>query len=62
VKESACGIGMAGAGGGGFMYILAKDLKSAQKIKEKLHKISLKSGSKLYNGDFNLNGMEVQFS
>ena len=59
VKEFACGIGMAGAGGGGFMYILAKDLGSAQKIKERLYQISLKSDSKLYDGDFNLDGMEV---
>jgi len=61
VKEFASGIGMAGAGGGGFMYILAKDLESAQKIREKLYQISLKSDSKLYNGDFNLDGMEVRY-
>lgn len=60
VKEMASGIGLAGAGGGGFMYILAKDHESTQKIREKLYKTALKSDSKLYNWDFNFDGMEIQ--
>ena len=61
VKKFTCGVGMAGAGGGGFMYILAKNRESVQKIREKLYQISQKSDSRLYNGDFNLDGMEVRY-
>jgi len=62
VKDFASGIIMAGAGGGGFLYILAKDHKSAQKVRERLGGISMKDSSGIYDVTFNLNGMEVHYA
>jgi fucokinase len=61
IKEYSCGITLGGAGGGGFMYILAKDGNATKIIKEQLHQLSQRNSSKLYNGSFNLDGMKVLY-
>jgi galactokinase/mevalonate kinase-like predicted kinase len=52
-------VSLCGAGGGGFMYILAKDKKSVLKIKAALEKNPPTKYSRFYKFDFDSRGLEL---
>ncbi len=52
-------VSLCGAGGGGFVYILAKDKKSVLKIKAALEKNPPTKYSRFYKFDFDFRGLEL---
>ena len=61
IRSSASAVTLAGAGGGGFMYILAKTPQKAREIRSFLEKNPPSPASKFYDFDIDARGMAIEF-
>jgi fucokinase len=60
IKPHAAALSLAGAGGGGFMYILAKSGAAAKKIRAELEKDPPSKYSKFYSFDIDMDGLRIE--
>lgn len=61
IRPLVSAVTLAGAGGGGFMYILAKSAKNARQIRDFLEKNPPSPASKFYDFDLDARGMALEF-
>ena len=61
IRPSVSAVTLAGAGGGGFMYILAKTPRKAKEIRTFLEKNPPSPASKFYDFDIDAHGMVLEF-
>jgi fucokinase len=60
IKPFTSAVSLAGAGGGGFMYILAKSSADAKKIRAVLEKNPPSRYSKFYSFDIDPDGLVIE--
>ena len=61
IRPNISAVSLTGAGGGGFMYILAKSAKDAVKVRKFLEKNPPSKHSKFYDFDIDLRGIALDF-
>ncbi|KAL4234744.1 hypothetical protein ACF0H5_006386 [Mactra antiquata] len=59
VRPHSLGICMAGAGGGGFMYVLAKDHENQKNIKNLISSLETSDGTKVYDACIDMEGLKI---
>ena len=60
VKEDASALTLTGAGGGGFLFVLAKDADAAKRIRKTLGKNSAAKASRFYDVEIDVEGMRIE--
>jgi galactokinase/mevalonate kinase-like predicted kinase len=62
VDDLCAGYKLPGAGGGGFLYMLAKDAEAAARIKKMLKENPLRPNARFVNMDISAKGLQVSRS
>ena len=62
IKDYAAGYKLPGAGGGGYLYIVAKDPEAAARIKKELTSSPLNDSSRFVDMSLSVKGMQVSRS